>query len=174
MSVTLGHNRSSCSYLLISRYQGHVGAALVLGGVDPTGPHLFTIAPHGSTDKLPYVTMGSGSLAAMAVFESYWRANMSVSFTHHFVWCYLAHSVASHSVPMLSSSSKTPSLLVSSMIWDLVPMSTRVSSLQTTLRCSETSRCLTRGYRRSGLMCLREERRLGRRRISRSWCYQRR
>ncbi|KAF5373591.1 hypothetical protein D9758_000803 [Tetrapyrgos nigripes] len=58
------------------RYQGHVGAALVLGGVDVTGPHLFTIHPHGSTDKLPYVTMGSGSLAAMAVFESSWRPNM--------------------------------------------------------------------------------------------------
>ncbi|KAF9070320.1 proteasome subunit [Rhodocollybia butyracea] len=59
------------------RYQGHVGAALVLGGVDATGPNLFTIAPHGSTDKLPYVTMGSGSLAAMAVFESGWRKGMS-------------------------------------------------------------------------------------------------
>ncbi|TFY55632.1 hypothetical protein EVG20_g9247 [Dentipellis fragilis] len=57
-------------------YQGNIGAALVLGGVDPSGAHLFTIHPHGSTDKLPYVTMGSGSLAAMAVFESGWHANM--------------------------------------------------------------------------------------------------
>lgn len=62
---------------MLFRYQGNVGAALVLGGVDATGPHLFTIAPHGSTDKLPYVTMGSGSLAAMAVFESAWRPDMS-------------------------------------------------------------------------------------------------
>ncbi|KAF9459132.1 20S proteasome subunit [Collybia nuda] len=61
---------------MLFRYQGHVGAALVLGGVDSTGPHLFTIHPHGSTDKLPYVTMGSGSLAAMAVFESGWQPNM--------------------------------------------------------------------------------------------------
>lgn len=60
------------------RHQGNVGAALVLGGVDATGPHLFTIHPHGSTDKLPYVTMGSGSLAAMAVFEAGWRPNMEV------------------------------------------------------------------------------------------------
>jgi len=59
------------------RYQGQVGAALVLGGMDPTGPQLYTIHPHGSTDKLPYVTMGSGSLAAMAVFESQWRAGLS-------------------------------------------------------------------------------------------------
>lgn len=74
----------SIQYLIIyttRRYQGHVGAALVLGGVDSTGPHLFTIHPHGSTDKLPYVTMGSGSLAAMAVFESSWKPNMEVRTT---------------------------------------------------------------------------------------------
>lgn len=59
------------------RYQGYVGAALILGGVDNSGPHLYCIYPHGSTDKLPYTTMGSGSLAAMAVFESSWRENLS-------------------------------------------------------------------------------------------------
>ena len=52
------------------RYQGHVSAALVLGGFDHTGPHLYTVYPHGSTDKLPFVTMGSGSLAAMSIFEA--------------------------------------------------------------------------------------------------------
>lgn len=50
--------------------QGHVSAALVLGGVDVTGPHLYNIYPHGSSDKLPYLTMGSGSLAAMSVGET--------------------------------------------------------------------------------------------------------
>ena len=40
------------------QYQGHVSAALVLGGVDCTGPSLYTVYPHGSTDKLPFVTMG--------------------------------------------------------------------------------------------------------------------
>ena len=40
------------------RYQGHISAALVLGGVDVTGPRLYSIYPHGSTDSLPYVTMG--------------------------------------------------------------------------------------------------------------------
>ncbi|KAE8264338.1 hypothetical protein A4X09_0g6994 [Tilletia walkeri] len=59
------------------QYSGNIGAALVLGGYDVTGPQLFTIAPHGSTDKLPYVTMGSGSLAAMAVFESGWKKDMT-------------------------------------------------------------------------------------------------
>jgi 20S proteasome subunit beta 2 len=60
------------------KYQGYISAALVLGGVDKDGPHLFTVHPAGSTDKLPYVTMGSGSLAAMAVFEARWKPDMSV------------------------------------------------------------------------------------------------
>ncbi|OAY78093.1 Proteasome subunit beta type-7-B [Ananas comosus] len=58
-------------------YQGHVSAALVLGGVDVTGPHLHTVYPHGSTDTLPFATMGSGSLAAMAVFESKYRDGLT-------------------------------------------------------------------------------------------------
>ncbi|KAI4795868.1 hypothetical protein KUCAC02_029602 [Chaenocephalus aceratus] len=61
---------------MLFRYQGHIGAALVLGGVDCNGPHLYSIYPHGSTDKLPYVTMGSGSLAAMAVFEDRYKPDM--------------------------------------------------------------------------------------------------
>jgi 20S proteasome subunit beta 2 len=59
------------------QYQGHIGAYLVVAGVDPTGCHLFTVHAHGSTDKLPYVTMGSGSLAAMSVFETQWKPNLS-------------------------------------------------------------------------------------------------
>uniref|UniRef100_A0A8D0BYK7 Proteasome subunit beta n=1 Tax=Salvator merianae TaxID=96440 RepID=A0A8D0BYK7_SALMN len=61
---------------MLFRYQGYIGAALVLGGVDITGAHLYSIYPHGSTDKLPYVTMGSGSLAAMAVFEDKFKPDM--------------------------------------------------------------------------------------------------
>lgn len=127
------------------QYQGHIGAALVLGGVDITGSHLYTIYPHGryeppiscmhnlrvwlllgleprmelllhpcrpsthmlsisqlnqrtsiqyiyasdmvpiagcaaycdSTDKLPFVSMGSGSLAAMAMLESGYRDGLT-------------------------------------------------------------------------------------------------
>jgi len=58
------------------KYQGHVSAALVLGGVDATGSYLYTVYPHGSTDKLPYATMGSGSLAAMAIFEAKYKENL--------------------------------------------------------------------------------------------------
>eukprot|EP00871_Galdieria_phlegrea_P000569 jgi/Galph1/1512/GphlegSOOS_G193.1 len=62
---------------MLFRYQGHVSAALVLGGVDFYGPHLYTVYPHGSTDRLPFVTMGSGSLAAMSVFESKYQDDMT-------------------------------------------------------------------------------------------------
>lgn len=58
--------------------QGHIGAALVLGGVDKNGFHIYSIHPHGSTDRLPYTTMGSGSLAAMSVFEARWKPDMEV------------------------------------------------------------------------------------------------
>jgi len=61
---------------LLYRYQGHVSAALILGGVDVHGPHLYSIHPHGSTQRLPYTTMGSGSLAAMAVFETRYQEDM--------------------------------------------------------------------------------------------------
>lgn len=63
---------------MLFRYQGHVSAALVLGGVDLNGPHLYTVYPHGSTDRLPFVAMGSGSLAAMAVFESSYKDDLTL------------------------------------------------------------------------------------------------
>lgn len=59
------------------KYQGQVSAALVLGGVDCTGSYLHTVYPHGSTDTLPYATMGSGSLAAMSIFESQYKDDMT-------------------------------------------------------------------------------------------------
>lgn len=58
------------------KYQGHVSAALILGGVDCTGSYLYTVYPHGSTDQLPFATMGSGSLAAMAIFESLYKDDL--------------------------------------------------------------------------------------------------
>lgn len=59
------------------RYQGYIGAALILGGVDNSGPHLYSIHPHGSSEHLPYTTMGSGSLAAMSVIEGCYKPNMN-------------------------------------------------------------------------------------------------
>merc|ERR1719152_918566 len=63
---------------MLFKYQGYIGCALVLGGVDHTGPHLYQIYPHGSTDNLPFTTMGSGSLFAMSILESGYKSNLSV------------------------------------------------------------------------------------------------
>lgn len=60
------------------RHQGHIGVALVLGGVDLDGPHLYAIFPHGSSEKYMFTSMGSGSLAAMAVLESRWKPDLTV------------------------------------------------------------------------------------------------
>merc|ERR1712194_187713 len=63
---------------MLFKHQGYIGCALVLGGVDVTGPHLYQIYPHGSTDCLPFTTMGSGSLAAMAILGSEYREDMTI------------------------------------------------------------------------------------------------
>ncbi|KAH0577155.1 Proteasome subunit beta type [Spironucleus salmonicida] len=60
-------------------YQGHVSAALILGGIDEMGAHLISLQPHGSADYLPYSTLGSGSLAARAVFNDQWTENVTES-----------------------------------------------------------------------------------------------
>jgi len=63
---------------MLFKYQGYVGCALVLGGVDVTGPHLYQIYPHGSTDNLPFTTMGSGSLCAMSILEAEYKSGMTI------------------------------------------------------------------------------------------------
>merc|ERR1712018_603966 len=61
---------------MLFRYQGHIGAYLILGGVDFHGSHLFTIHAHGSASKVPYTAMGSGSLAAIAILEENWHQDI--------------------------------------------------------------------------------------------------
>jgi len=63
---------------MLYKHQGYIGCALVLGGVDINGPHLYQIYPHGSTDMLPFTTMGSGSLAAMSILESEYREDLTI------------------------------------------------------------------------------------------------
>ena len=59
------------------KYQGHLGAYLIVAGVDPTGAHLMSVQAHGSTDVGEYQSLGSGSLAAMAVLETHWKPDMT-------------------------------------------------------------------------------------------------
>jgi len=60
------------------RYQGHIGAHLIVGGVDKNGPSVYSIAGHGSVNAAPFQVMGSGCLAAMAILESRWKKDMEL------------------------------------------------------------------------------------------------
>jgi len=50
-----------------------------LGGIDNSGSHLYSLHPYGSIDKLPYIAMGSGSMAAISELESHWNENLTVN-----------------------------------------------------------------------------------------------
>lgn len=58
------------------RYQGHVGAYLILGGVDVTGPHLVEIYANGAVETSPFMSLGSGSLAAISMLEAGYKEDM--------------------------------------------------------------------------------------------------
>jgi 20S proteasome subunit beta 2 len=58
------------------KYQGHVSAYLIVGGVDATGPRLVEVHAAGSSMTVPFTTTGSGCLAAMSVLETQWRRDM--------------------------------------------------------------------------------------------------
>ncbi|KAL6461113.1 hypothetical protein MHYP_G00310790 [Metynnis hypsauchen] len=61
---------------MLFRYHGGIGANLILGGVDCTGSHLYTVGPYGDMDEVPYLAMGSGDLAAMGVLEDRFKPRM--------------------------------------------------------------------------------------------------
>lgn len=59
------------------QYGGHVGLNAILGGVDVKGPQLVEISADGNMYGLPYLTMGSGSLAALAIMDSQYKDNIT-------------------------------------------------------------------------------------------------
>lgn len=61
----------------LHRYQGHIGCALIIGGVDVSGSSLVMVSPYGNCSYLPYATMGSGSLAAMSIMEAKYKDDMT-------------------------------------------------------------------------------------------------
>ncbi|CAI4225476.1 unnamed protein product [Auanema sp. JU1783] len=58
-------------------YGGHVGAYLLIGGVDPTGPHLYECSANGTTMAKPFAAQGSGSYAAITILERDFKPNMT-------------------------------------------------------------------------------------------------
>uniref|UniRef100_A0A0M3IAZ8 proteasome endopeptidase complex n=2 Tax=Ascaris TaxID=6251 RepID=A0A0M3IAZ8_ASCLU len=59
------------------QYMGYIGAYLLIGGVDPTGPHLYECSANGTTMSKPYASMGSGSYAAISILERDFKFGMN-------------------------------------------------------------------------------------------------
>ena len=59
-------------------HNGNISAALILGGFDIMGPQLYSIHPHGSTESLPFISLGSGSIAAMSVLENSYKGSLEL------------------------------------------------------------------------------------------------
>lgn len=69
----VSHMRRMCAHYLHG-YSGKIGAALIVGGIDSEGCHLYDIQPHGSSNPVLFTSLGSGSLAAIGVLESGYRS----------------------------------------------------------------------------------------------------
>jgi len=61
----------------VFKYGGHIGTYLIIGGVDVKGPQLIEVSADGNSYAHPYLTLGSGSLAAMAIMETNYKDNMT-------------------------------------------------------------------------------------------------
>jgi 20S proteasome subunit beta 2 len=61
----------------VFRYGGHIGTYLICGGVDVRGPQLIEVTADGNSFAAPYLTLGSGSLAAMAILDSEWNEELT-------------------------------------------------------------------------------------------------
>jgi len=59
------------------RYQGYIGAYLIIVGVDATGSHIATVHPHGSISFLPFVASGSGGYTSLSIIEDRFKPDMS-------------------------------------------------------------------------------------------------
>ena len=61
----------------VFRYGGNIGLHAIVGGVDVKGPQLIEVSSDGHFKAGPFLTMGSGSLAAMAILETGYRDGMT-------------------------------------------------------------------------------------------------
>ena len=62
----------------LHRYGGYIGAYLIVGGYDCTGPQLACVSANGYATYQEFTTMGSGSLAAMAILQAKYKEGLSV------------------------------------------------------------------------------------------------
>jgi proteasome beta subunit len=58
--------------------RGGLLAQILIGGVDSTGPHVFSLDPFGSLTEEKYVATGSGSPIAYGVLEDKYKEGMKI------------------------------------------------------------------------------------------------
>ena len=61
----------------VFRYGGNIGTYLIIGGVDCRGPQLMEVTADGNSFASPYLTLGSGSLAAMGVLDAAFKEDLT-------------------------------------------------------------------------------------------------
>lgn len=62
----------------LHRYGGHIGAYLIVGGVDATGNYICSISAHGYHSYNNFTSLGSGSLAALGILETRYKDDITV------------------------------------------------------------------------------------------------
>jgi len=73
------------SYILYERRLFPYYAEIIVGGIDETGPHLYSLDPIGAVLEENYVAAGTGAQLAISILESEYRSNMSVEETEKLV-----------------------------------------------------------------------------------------
>ncbi|UNQ74340.1 archaeal proteasome endopeptidase complex subunit beta [Infirmifilum sp. NZ] len=66
------------SYVLYERRLFPYYAELIVGGIDETGSHLYSLDPIGAIIEDDYVALGSGTQLAISIIESNYSSSMSV------------------------------------------------------------------------------------------------
>jgi proteasome beta subunit len=66
------------SNLLFSARYVPLLAQVLVGGLDDTGPHIFSIDPFGSLTEEKYVSTGSGSPVAYGILEEKYKDDVPV------------------------------------------------------------------------------------------------
>ncbi|CAD5229793.1 unnamed protein product [Bursaphelenchus okinawaensis] len=61
------------------KYMGYIGAYLLIGGVDSTGPHLYECSANGTTMAKAFAADGSGSYCAITVLERDFKKDMTTA-----------------------------------------------------------------------------------------------
>ncbi|EAK89067.1 PUP1/proteasome subunit beta type 7, NTN hydrolase fold [Cryptosporidium parvum Iowa II] len=61
------------------KYQGYIGAHLIVAGSDSTGNFVFQVSANGCIMQLPFTSMGSGSLCARSILEARYRDGLTES-----------------------------------------------------------------------------------------------